>query len=198
MRPLSLPSQMYSLRQAERLSAHRALARMFARSGARRATVRLHEGRFESFYLAPQDIWLVAHRLPNRFRNAFGPGDPVGRRNLWPSIQFNLAITPGSARPRARFLRDDGDRVWLAHSGTLGGRQTGLSRRGFLHVLGGAREVTVDGSAEQLVLLGTFARPTLLLEQLAAITHAAAEYRAALAAGLREPRRTRRPQGCIV
>lgn len=177
---------MYSLRtRAEHARANRELVTMFHRHGARRSKIRLHEGSFDSHYLAPLDIWLVAHRLPNRFRNAFGPGDPIGRRNVWPSIQLNLAISPGSAKPRARFLRDDRDQLWLAHSGTLGGRQTGISREGFLRALGGARGVVVDSQIEELVVLGTFARPTPLLEQLAMITHAAAEYRAALAAGLR-------------
>ena len=129
-------------------------------------------------------MWLVAHRLPNRYRNAFGPGDPVGRRNLWPSIQFNLALAPGSARPRARFLRDEHGQLWLAHTGTLGGRQTGISRDGFLRLLGGAREVTVDGVREALVVLGTFAKATPLIEEIARLTHAASTYRDALSAGL--------------
>lgn len=169
----------------ERQAANRALVAMFRAHGARRAKVRLHEGAFDSFYLEPLDIWLVSHRLPNRFRNAFGPGDPVGARNLWPSIQLNLAIAPGSSSPRARFVRDARGHVWLAHSGTLGGRQEGISREGFLRVLGGAREVIVDERREQLVVLGTFAQPASLLEALARITHAASAYRGALAAGLR-------------
>jgi hypothetical protein len=168
-----------------RTDANRALVAMFRAHGARRAKVRLHEGRFDSFYLEPLDLWLVSHRLPNRYRNAFGPGDPVGRPNLWPSIQFNLACAPGSANPRARFLRDHRGQLWLAHSGTLGGRQPGISREGFLRVLGGTRKVMIDERTEEIVMLGTFARPRALLEALARITHAASEYRGALAAGLR-------------
>jgi hypothetical protein len=169
--------------RAEHAAAHRELARLFRDHGARRAKVRLHEGPVMSHYLAPLDIWLAAHRLPNRYRNAFGPGDPVGTRNLWPSIQLNLPLAPGSARPRARFLRDDASRLWVAHSGTLGGRQQGISREGFLRVLGGARQVMIDDVPEELVVLGTFARPQPLLEELARITHAASQFRAALAAG---------------
>ncbi len=157
---------------------------MFRAHDARRATIRLHEGPVVSHYLAALDIWLAAHKLPNRYRNALGPGDPVGRRNLWPSVQLNLALAPGSARPRARFLRDDAERIWVAHSGTLGGRQPGISRTGFLHALGGARRVTVDDVAEELVLLGTFAEPMPLLEEIARLTHTASQFRDALAAGL--------------
>jgi len=179
------PRQFFALKnRTEHASANRALVRMFRDHGARRAKVRLHEGAFDSHFLEPLDIWLVAHRLHNRYRNAFGPGDPIGRPNLWPSIQLNLAFAPGSAKPRARFLRDQWARVWLAHSGTLGGRQPGISREGFLRALGGARRVTIDGLAEQLVMLGTFARPIALLEELARLTHTASEYRNALAAGL--------------
>ena len=183
---LRVPRRLFALRsRTEHGTANRRLVALFRDHGARRARIRLHEGPFDSHYLAPLDVWLVAHRLPNRYRNAFGPGDPVGRRNLWPSIQFNLALAPGSAKPRARFLRDERGQLWLAHSGTLGGRQTGISRDHFLRILGGARSVVIDDASEQLVVLGTFERPKPLLEELARITHAASAYRDALAAGLR-------------
>lgn len=151
----------------------------------RRAVVRLQEGRLPTLYLPAFDIWLAAHALPNRYRNAFGTGDPVGRPNLWPSIQLNLALAPGSARPHARFLRDDHEQLWVAHTGTLGGRQLGISREGFLAFLGEARAVTIDGVPETVVLLGTFARPAALVERIARLTHAASAFRSALAAGLR-------------
>ncbi len=157
---------------------------MFRMTGARSAVVRLHEGPLETLYLPDLDIWLAAHALANRYRNAFGPGDPVGRRNLWPSIQLNLALAPGSARPHARFLRDARERIWIAHTGTLGGRQPGISRAGFLDLLGGGRPVTIDGATEQLVVLGTLAEPFGLLAQIARVTHAASHFRSALAAGL--------------
>lgn len=183
---MQVPAQLFALRtRSEHARANRELARMFREHGARRTKVRLHEGAFASHYLEPLDIWLVTHRLPNRYRNALGPGDPAGRRNLWPSIQLNLALAPGSAKPRARFLRDDRGRLWLAHSGTLGGRQPGISREGFVAALGGARRVTIDDTVEELIVLGTFARPAPLLDELARITHTASAYRDALAAGLR-------------
>lgn len=177
-------SEFFALRtRREHALANRGMARMFRDHGARSAKIRLHEGVVVSLYLPALDVWLAAHKLANRYRNALGPGDPVGRRNLWPSIQLNLALSPGSARPRARYLRDGAGRIWVAHSGTLGGRQEGISREGFLRVLGGARQVTIDGVAEQLVVLGTFARPQPLLEELGRITHAASQFREALAAG---------------
>ncbi len=181
-----IPGQFHALRsRREHARVNREVGRLFRAHGARSSLIRLHEGPVEALYLPPLDIWLAAHELPNRYRNAFGPGDPVGRRNLWPSVQLNLALEPGSSRPRARFLRDREDRIWVAHSGTLGGRQAGISRAGFLQLLGGARRVTIDGAAEDLVVLGTFAEPTALLEQLAWLTHTASQFREALAAGLR-------------
>lgn len=179
------PSQFYALRSTtEHARANRELRRLFRDRGARRAMVRFHEGPLETLHLPELDLWFAAHALANRYRNAFGPGDPVGRRTLWPSIQFNLALRPGSARPHARFFRDADDRMWIAHTGTLGGRQPGISREGFLALLGGAREVTIDGAHEQLVVLGTFADPQPLLGELARLTHTAHQYREALAAGL--------------
>jgi hypothetical protein len=177
--------QLFALqKRSEHAAANRQLVALIRDRATRRKRVRLHEGEFISHYLEPLEIWFVAHRLPNRYRNAFGPGDPVGKRNLWPSIQLNLALAPGSAKPRARFLRDAHGQLWLAHSGILGGRQPGISRDGFVRALGGATTVAVDDTVEELVVLGTFAQPDALLDQLARITHAASAYRDALAAGL--------------
>ena len=176
---------LFSLRsKREHAQANRQLAALFRTAGARRARVRFHEGVLSTLYLPDEDLWLAAHSLHNRYRNALGPGDPVGRRNLWPSVQLNLAHSPGSARPHARFLRDDSDRIWVAHTGTLGGRQPGISRDGFLAVLGGGERVTIDGAGEQLVVLGTFADPRPLLGSIARLAHTASAFRDALAAGL--------------
>lgn len=181
-----VPSRLRSLRsRKEHAEANREMVACVRGARPRATKVRLHEGRFVSYYVEPLDIWFVAHGLPNRYRNAFGPGDPTAvRGSLWPSIQFNLARAPGSASPRARFLRDDRGRLWLAHTGTLGGRQAGISRDGFLQLLGGTTTVLVDDVASELVVLGTTERPRLLLEEIARLTHAAAEYRGALSAGL--------------
>ena len=180
-----VPDRFRSLRsRAEHGRVNAALARLFRDHGARRAAIRLHDGPSTALYLPDLDIWLAAHALPNRHRNALGPGDPVGRRNLWPSVQLNLALAPGSARPQARFVRDARDRIWIAHTGTLGGRQPGISRTGFLAVVGGARDVTIDDAPERLVVLGTFEDPSALLLAIARFTHLACDYRAAIGAGL--------------
>ena len=178
-------TRFFALRSArEHARANRELSRI-VRAHGRRVTIRLHEvGAIDARYIEPLDIWLAAHELPNRYRNAFGPGDPSGRRNLWPSIQLNLALEPGSSKPRARFVRDDKGRMWVAHSGTLGGRQAGISREGFLRLIGGAKPVMIDDAPEQLVVLGTFADPKPLLEEIARITHAASQFREALACGM--------------
>lgn len=183
--PVRVPDRYLSLRsRAEHGRVNATLARLFREHGARRAAIKLHEGPVASLYLADLDIWLAAHALANRHRNALGPGDPVGRRNLWPIVQLNLALAPGSARPQARFVRDADDRIWIAHTGTLGGRQPGISRTGFLAVVGGAREVTIDDAPERLLVLGTFADPSALLLQIARLTHLSSDYRNAVAAGL--------------
>lgn len=175
----------FALRSArEHARANRELSRLFHTHG-RRVAIRLHEvGAIAAHYVEPLDIWLAAHELPKRYRNAFGPGDPRGRRNLWPSIQLNLALEPGSSKPRARFVRDAKGQMWIAHSGTLGGRQTGISREGFLRLVGGAKRVLIDDAAEDLVVFGTFAKPKPLLEEIARITHAASQFREALACGM--------------
>jgi hypothetical protein len=179
-------SRFYTLSsRVEHARVNRQVARLFRDQVHRRAVVRLHEGPMKTLYLPAFDVWLAAHALPNRYRNAFGVGDPVERRNPSPAIQLNLALAPGSARPHARFLRDDHGRIWIAHTGTLGGRQAGISRDGFLAFVGDARAVMIDGVSETVIVLGTFSQPAALIERIAHLTHAANAFRSALAGGLR-------------
>jgi hypothetical protein len=100
---------------------------------------------------------------------------------VWPSVQLNLPLAPGSARPHARFLRDRCGALWIAHSGALGGRQKGLSRAGFIAFLGRPLEsVTVEDVAEDLVVLGSIDKPAALLDAIAELAHAAYAYRLSL------------------
>ncbi len=173
---------------AEHRRVNRELAAVFRKAGAQRITARLQEGVLPTLYLPAQELWLTAHALENRYRNALGPGDPRGGL-VWPSIQLNLPLEPGSARPQARFLRDRDGRTWIGHSGTLGGRQMGISREGFIRFLGGERRithVTIDERTERVVLLGTLAKPHALLDGIVELVHAAHAYRSAIAAGLSE------------
>jgi hypothetical protein len=182
-----VPTRLWPLRStAEHRRVNRELAALFRSAGAQRIIARLQEGVLPTLYLPAQELWLTAHALDNRYRNALGPGDPRGGL-VWPSIQLNLPLAPGSARPQARFLRDRDGRTWIGHSGTLGGRQTGISREGFIGFLGGERRVTavtIGEHTERIVMLGTFAKPAALLEAIVELVHAAHAYRWAIAAGL--------------
>lgn len=183
---MRVPAKFHALRsRREHAQVNRQLAALFRSRGARRTITRMADGTAPTLYLAGLDLWLAAHALPNRYRNALGPGDPRDRRDLWPSVQLNLALAPGSSRPHARFLRDGDGRIWIAHSGQLGGRQAGISRAGFRALLGGARTIAIDDRSEEVIVLGTFARPDELLVEIARLAHTAEQFRSALAAGLR-------------
>jgi hypothetical protein len=165
--------------------AHREVASLFRRAGARRARARLQEGMLPTLVLPSHELWLTPHALANRYRNALGPGDPTGRGLVWPSVQLNVALSPGSARPHARFVRDRRGTIWVAHSGTLGGRQVGISRAGFLAFMartGLRAEIAIDERDEEVLLLGTFARPAALLDAISELVHAAHAFRGRLAA----------------
>jgi hypothetical protein len=172
---------------AELRGASRELGALFRAAGARRSRARLQDGPMPVLVLPSHELWLIQHRLPNRHRNALGPGDPTGQGLVWPSVQLNLPLRPGGARPQARFVRDAGGALWVAHTGTLGGRQVGISRDGFLRFLeptGLVTDLRIDDRDERLVLLGTFARAAPLLDAVARLVHGAYAFRSSLAAGL--------------
>jgi len=173
--------------RAEHARVHRGFTALFRHAGAESVKVRLQEGAMRSWYLPAHEIWLAAHELPNRYRNALGTGAPP-RGVVWPSVQLNLPLEPGSSRPNARFLRDSRGNYCIGHTGQLGGRVTGISRQGFIDFLGGetrTREIAVGENRERLVMLGTFAKPSALVEAIAELAHAAHAYRGAIASGLR-------------
>lgn len=183
---MRVPVKFHVLRsRREHAQVNRQLAALFRSRGARRTVTRMADGTRPTLYLAGLDLWLAAHALPNRYRNALGPGDPRDQRDLWPSVQLNLPLAPGSSRPHARFLRDADGRFWIAHTGQLGGRQVGISREGFVALLGGAQTIAIDDRHEDVVMLGTFADPDKLLVEIARLAHTAEQFRSALAAGLR-------------
>ena len=154
------------------------------RADAKRYLIKHDVGRFPTFYLPKLDLWFLAHSLENRYRNAFGVGDPRDRRGLWPSVQLNLAHRPGGARPTARFARDAKGELWIAHTGQLGGRVHGISRAGFLSFVGTSRDLSIDGRTEPAILLGTPSKPSVLLGAITQLAHAADAYRGAVEAGL--------------
>jgi hypothetical protein len=181
---LAIPDSFVSLSsRAEHARVNRGLLGIFRRAGARRQTRRLYEGRLPTWYLPAYEIWLTPHALPNRYRNALGAGDPDGQREITPSVQLNLALAPGSARPQARFVRDSSGRIWIGHSGTLGGRQPGISREAFTAFAGGASPVVLDDAQVRMIVLGTYSDPATLLDRIAQLVHAAHAYRSSLAAG---------------
>jgi len=183
---MRVPVKFHALRsRREHTQVNRQLAALFRSRGARRTITRMADGTRPTLYLAGLDLWLAAHALPNRYRNALGPGDPRDQRELWPSVQLNLPLAPGSSRPHARFLCDADGRFWIAHTGQLGGRQVGISRAAFVSLLGGARTIEIDERREDVVMLGTFTEPDELLVEIARLAHTADQFRSALAAGLR-------------
>lgn len=169
--------------RAEHTRVNRQLAALFRAQRARRATCKLYEGPLPTLYLPDVDIWLAAHPLHNRHRNALGVGDPTAVRSPSPSIQLNLAFEPGGARPNARFLRARDGAYWVGHTGTLGGQVAGRSREGFRAFVGTAQPVQIDDREQTLILLGSFSAPGPLLARIVELVHAAHTYRSAAAAG---------------
>lgn len=169
--------------RADHVRANRALIAA-VRAGSQRFLIKHDVGKFPTLFNERLDLWFLAHSLENRYRNAFGIGDPRGRKALWPSVQLNLAHRPGGARPTARFVRDRRGELWIAHTGQLGGRQPGISRDGFLAFTGKQRTIEIDGRTEPAILLGSPSRADALLLAITELAHAADAYRGAVAAGL--------------
>jgi hypothetical protein len=86
-------------------------------------------------YLAAYGFWHAVprkgERLHNRHWNGFGFDDPAESRALTLTVEINPSFT-GSRKCAGLFVRDARDRLYLGHTGRIGGGREGVGKLEFL------------------------------------------------------------------
>ena len=88
------------------------------------------------YWLPSEGIWSILDRAPpegekgtkHRFWNCFGLGDPNSKGMLKIIVEINPPHASADLRVGGTFARDQEDRVYIAHSGKVGGGRKGIGQ----------------------------------------------------------------------
>jgi hypothetical protein len=87
-------------------------------------------------YIRRHDLWYSMRKEDNRWWNVFGLGNPKDTKaNLPIVVEINPSFT-GSRQCAGLFLEDSRGRLYLAHTGRVGGGRKGIGKQRFLAEVG--------------------------------------------------------------
>lgn len=90
-------------------------------------------GEWLVYYVKQHDVWLaVDDELENRWWNGFGLGEPPEGRQASIDVEVNVPKKGTNRRIAGAFLRDEDNKLYLAHSGKIGGGRKGVGKAAFL------------------------------------------------------------------
>jgi hypothetical protein len=139
------------------------------------------------------EIWGVFVREPRdhqsreplyRFWNSFGVADPNQQSSLSITVEINPPHEGENRRTAGVFFRDESGRLYVGHTGRVGGGRPGISRqafRKFAQDLPWQEIATPRGRLREVVVFGPFSDSALLLDKLAGYVHRVAQFKASVA-----------------
>jgi len=117
----------------------------------------------------------------NKYWCCFGTVDPEGQTMLSITVETNSPYEGVNRRIGGVFVRDDEGRVYIAHSGKVGGGRPGIGKKAFWDFYGGEQVETVkwpDGQKSQMIVIGRIDREHLSAH-IARFVHEVARFKAA-------------------
>jgi len=142
---------------------------------------------FDVYWRAGAGFWflLESERTETRYWCCFGPEDPDAEGDLSITCEINFAFEGVNRRIAGAFLEDDDGRVFVAHSGKIGGGKEGVGKTAFLEYLDSPLLVEVEWPDEKLtkmLVLGMLDSPSLV-SGIATFVSEAADFKAAVHEG---------------
>jgi hypothetical protein len=114
-------------------------------------------------------VWAVLEPAPpsikegvrHRFWNCFGIENPVERQMLNITVEINPPHEGENRRLAGMFIRDNENRIYLAHTGRVGGGRSGIGLNEFRRYLGDPpwQEILTQGGRQLAVILGPIDAP---------------------------------------
>jgi hypothetical protein len=116
-------------------------------------------GEFEVFWRPSERLWSLfdPSRTSNRYWCCFGPDDPTNARILSISCEINFAFEGINRRVAGVFLRDEDGRIYVGHSGNVGGGRKGVGKTAFLSYYDSPVREPVDwpdGRTTEMLVIG--------------------------------------------
>ena len=96
----------------------------------------------EVYYSSKLNIWFYFREESNRYWNVFGIGRPGSQVSI--VVEINIPFKGIDRRIAGVFVKDDDGRVWLGHSGKIGGGRRGIGPKAFWKEYSGDRVIVHD------------------------------------------------------
>lgn len=140
-------------------------------------------GTFDVYWHERHGFWVAFDpNLESRYWCAFGTKDPGTQDRLKISCEINPPKRGIDRRCAGMFLKDAASRIYLAHTGKIGGGRKGVGKTEFLsRLLPGERELVEwsDGGESEVVWFGRIASPQFL-RQIGSFLREVASFKAAV------------------
>ncbi len=154
-----------------------------------RRTIGFPGGHVEALlhWRATEEMWLHfnASNIENRYWCCYGVRDPSREHDLDIAVEINPPKEGFDRRIAGAFVVEPGGRVFLAHSGKIGGGKKGVGKDAFWNFYLGPTSATVswpDREETEVILIGEVRDPRLP-QQIAAFVHEVARFKMAVASG---------------
>ena len=121
-------------------------------------------GEFDVYWHEDERLWCLfeSDQAGNRYWCCFGPDDPNGQELLSITCEINFPFDGVNRRVGGVFLKDDDGRVFIGHSGKIGGGHEGVGKERFLKYLDDPTRTQVawpDGTTTEMLVLGVLDTP---------------------------------------
>jgi hypothetical protein len=152
-------------------------------------------GALTAYWLPSNRIWAVLEPSPpnnkkvprHRFWNCFGLDDPARRSMLSITVELNPPHEGENRRVAGLFARDEANRIYVAHTGKVGGGRLGIGQKSFREFFRDADwdEIGTSRGKREALVLGPI-DATDFADQVAAFVHKVAEFKENISKGWRQ------------
>jgi hypothetical protein len=117
----------------------------------------------EIYWNPDSSLWAGCKELDNRYWNIFGCQDPSTLKALSIVVEINMPTEGKNRRVAAFFAKDTNKRIYLVHSGKIGGGRAGITKDGLLNLVGADQMVRIhwDDKDTDGILIGQVGAPNL-------------------------------------
>lgn len=106
-------------------------------------------------YIKEFDFWWSNSKSDSQYWCPYGLGKPKENQTTTGRCQINYPLNGINRKVAALFAKDNSGKIYLLHSGAIGGGITGNGREGFLNFFDGDRQqVLVNGEVIEYYLVG--------------------------------------------
>jgi hypothetical protein len=117
-----------------------------------------------TYSLARSSVWFACKRLPNRFWNAFGLGDPFKGT---PTIitEINPPLSGVRRSIAGAFAEDEQGFLYLVHRGNIGGGRKGIGKEAFLDAYSEPLQpLDEGGTSSHVIVVGALEKRTIVAD----------------------------------